>query len=160
VALAGYGIAVWSLGDLDEVGPYVGGTRLARARRAHTRRSAGLRRARVGVAVERARRAASVEECAAGAPHAMEIARDYGDADLEVFALSLLGRAEVSAGRVEEGSRKLEEAMAAATAGRVRNIHTLGEAYCNLITACTAAGDWNGLRSGARTSTSSPRAAA
>jgi len=32
--------------------------------------------------------------------------------------------------------------MAAATAGRVRNVHTLGEAYCNSIIACTAAGDW------------------
>jgi DNA-binding NarL/FixJ family response regulator len=38
--------------------------------------------------------------------------------------------------------RLLEEAMAAATAGRVRNIHTLGEAYCNLIMAATSAGDW------------------
>ena len=32
--------------------------------------------------------------------------------------------------------------MAAATAGRIRNPHTLGEAYCNLITACANAGDW------------------
>jgi DNA-binding NarL/FixJ family response regulator len=32
--------------------------------------------------------------------------------------------------------------MAAASAGRVRNVHTLAEAYCNLITACTSAGDW------------------
>jgi DNA-binding NarL/FixJ family response regulator len=72
----------------------------------------------------------------------MEIAREHADGDLAVFALSVLGRAEVSAGRFEEGSRKLEEAMAAATAGRIRNVHTLGEAYCNLIIACTAAGDW------------------
>ena len=32
--------------------------------------------------------------------------------------------------------------MAAASAGRVRDVHTLGEAYCNLILACTAAGEW------------------
>ena len=32
--------------------------------------------------------------------------------------------------------------MAAATAGRVHNIHTLAEAYCNLIMACTSAGEW------------------
>ena len=38
--------------------------------------------------------------------------------------------------------RLLEEAMAAASAGRVRNVHTLGEAYCNLIMACTSAGEW------------------
>jgi DNA-binding NarL/FixJ family response regulator len=36
----------------------------------------------------------------------------------------------------------LEEAMAAATSGQVRNVHTLAEAYCNLIIACTDAGDW------------------
>ena len=32
--------------------------------------------------------------------------------------------------------------MAAATAGRVRNVHTLAEAYCNLIMACASVGDW------------------
>src|SRR5262245_39745096 len=32
--------------------------------------------------------------------------------------------------------------MAAAAAVRVRNLHTLGEAYCNLVIACTAAGEW------------------
>lgn len=94
------------------------------------------------VAVERARGAASVEECAERARQALEIAREHDDGDLEVFALSVLGRAEVSAGRVEVGSLKLDEAMAAATAGRIRNVHTLGEAYCNLIIAATAAGDW------------------
>jgi ATP/maltotriose-dependent transcriptional regulator MalT len=72
----------------------------------------------------------------------MTIARDCGVSDLEVFALSLLGRAEVSAGRREEGMALLEEAMAAAAAGRVRNLHTLGEAYCNLVIACTSAGEW------------------
>ena len=72
----------------------------------------------------------------------MEIARETNADDLEMFALSLLGRAEVSAGRREQGMRLLEEAMAAASAGRVRNVHTLAEAYCNLIAACTSAGDW------------------
>jgi ATP/maltotriose-dependent transcriptional regulator MalT len=72
----------------------------------------------------------------------MEYARESGADDLEVFALSLLGRAEVSAGRAEEGMVLLEEAMAAASAGRVRNVHTLAEAYCNLIVACVYAGEW------------------
>ena len=94
------------------------------------------------VAVERARHAAAVEDCARHARRAMTIARETGDGDLEVFALSLLGRAEVSAGHESEGMRLLEEAMAAATAGRVRNVHTLAEAYCNLVMACVAAGDW------------------
>jgi DNA-binding NarL/FixJ family response regulator len=48
----------------------------------------------------------------------------------------------VSSGDREAGMRLLEEAMAAATAGRVRDLHTLGEAYCNLVVACTDSGDW------------------
>ena len=94
------------------------------------------------VAVERARHAQSVEERCAHARRAMTIAREADAGDLEVFALSLLGRTEVSAGRTEHGMALLEEAMAAASAGRVRNVHTLAEAYCNLIMACTSAGEW------------------
>ena len=94
------------------------------------------------VAVERARHAGSVEEQVDHARRAMEIARENDAGDLEVFALSLLGRAEVNAGRRERGMELLEEAMAAATAGRARNVHTLAEAYCNLIEACAAAGEW------------------
>jgi DNA-binding NarL/FixJ family response regulator len=94
------------------------------------------------VAIERARHTNNIEECAEHARRAMEIARETGGDDLEVFALSLLGQAEVKAGRVAEGMQLLEEAMAAASAGRVRNLHTLAEAYCNLITASTSAGDW------------------
>jgi len=94
------------------------------------------------VAVERARHAGDIESRIAHARDAIQIARAFGADDLEVFALSVLGRAEVSAGRREQGVRLLEEAMAAASAGRVRNVHTLAEAYCNLIMACTTAGDW------------------
>jgi ATP/maltotriose-dependent transcriptional regulator MalT len=94
------------------------------------------------VAVERARHGASIEEQIQYAGRAMEIGQKTGADDLEVFALSLLGRAEVSAGRREAGMRLLEEAMSAATAGRVRNVHTLAEAYCNLVMACAQAGEW------------------
>jgi DNA-binding CsgD family transcriptional regulator len=94
------------------------------------------------VAVERARRSPSPVEGAAEAGRALELARAHADGDLEVFALSVLGRADVAAGKAVDGFAKLDEAMAAATAGRVRNPHTLGEAYCNLIVASTAAGDW------------------
>ncbi len=94
------------------------------------------------VAVERARHAIGVEDQIKHASQAMEIARETCADDLEVFALSLLGRAEVSAGRRERGTELLEEAMASAAAGRVRNVHTLAEAYCNSIMACTSAGEW------------------
>jgi ATP/maltotriose-dependent transcriptional regulator MalT len=113
---------------------------LARAERAVA--DEGLCAGQGWVAVERARHAETVEERAAHARRAMEIGRETKDDDLEVFALSVLGRTEVSAGRSDDGMRLLEEAMAAASAGRVRNVHTLAEAYCNLIAACTSAGDW------------------
>ena len=93
------------------------------------------------VAVEHARHAGTTAEQVTHATRALEVAREHLDGDLEVFALSLLGRAVVLSGRCEEGLRLLEEAMAAATSGRVRNVHTLGEAYCNLIDGCATAGE-------------------
>jgi ATP/maltotriose-dependent transcriptional regulator MalT len=95
------------------------------------------------VAIERARHAQSLDERADHTRRAMDIARDAGDSDLEVFALSFLGLTEVNAGHLDAGMQLLEEAMAAASAGRVRNVHTLAEAYCNLIMATTNAGDWD-----------------
>jgi ATP/maltotriose-dependent transcriptional regulator MalT len=94
------------------------------------------------VAVERARHVESADDAARLAEQAMTIGREVGDADLEVYALSVLGKATVSAGDRRRGMGLLEEAMAAASAGRVRNIHTLGEAYCNLILSATSAGEW------------------
>jgi len=98
------------------------------------------------VALQRARTAATVTDQIAYAQRAMGIARAESDADLEVFALSVLGKAEVNAGRRDAGMELLEEAMAAAAAGRVHNVHTLGSAYCNLVVACTSAGDWERAR--------------
>jgi ATP/maltotriose-dependent transcriptional regulator MalT len=98
------------------------------------------------IAVERARHGGDIEERIDHARRALRIAREQGGDELEVFALSLLGRAEIGAGHRQEGLRLLEEAMAAATAGRVDNLHTLGEAYCNLIAACITAGEWERAR--------------
>ena len=114
---------------------------LARAERA-VEGAGAVRRPRLGRGRARAARARASRSASTHARRALQIAREWGAADLEVFALSLLGRAEVSAGRREAGMALLEEAMAAASAGRVRNVHTLGEAYCNLIMASTNAGDW------------------
>jgi hypothetical protein len=94
------------------------------------------------VAVERARHATGLQEQISQARRAMRIGRATGATDLEVFALSLLGRAVVTSGRRDEGLKLLEEAMAAASSGRVGNVHTLAEAYCNLIEGCASAGEW------------------
>jgi len=134
-------LAVWiSHQHLIAGRPSAAGGWLARADRA----LAGVERCagHGWVAVERARRASDPEEVASHARVAMEIAQESGDADLEVFALSLLGRSEVRAGRHRDGMHKLDESMAAATAGEVRSFNTLGEAYCNMLAACAIAGDW------------------
>lgn len=94
------------------------------------------------VAVEKARHATCLDDQIAHAYQAVKIARRVRASDLEIFAVSVLGRAQVAVGRCEEGLRLLEEAMAGATGGQVRNIHTLAEAYCNLIIASTNVGDW------------------
>ena len=94
------------------------------------------------ISVERARQAHDVQEQIAHATRAVEAARAFGHGDLEVYAVSLLGGALVSAGRLDDGMRLLDEAMAAAAAGRVRDVHTLASAYCNLVVACTDAGEW------------------
>ena len=94
------------------------------------------------VAVELARHAGTAAEQVEHARRALALAREHRDGDLEVLALSLLGRAVVLTGQREPGLRLLEEAMAAATSGRVRTVHTLGEAYCNLIDGCATAGEW------------------
>lgn len=94
------------------------------------------------VALERARHAAAGVDQARCAAEAVDVARRVHDADLEVLALSLLGRAEVAAGRRERGVALMEEAMAAAGSGAVINPHTVGEAYCNLVLACADTGDW------------------
>jgi len=94
------------------------------------------------LAVERARQAGSAAEQLAGATTALAIARGRRIRDLEVLALALMGRAVISTGRQEDGLLLLEEAMAAASSGQVRSVHTLAEAYCNLIEGCAIAGDW------------------
>ncbi|MGQ1837365.1 LuxR C-terminal-related transcriptional regulator [Kocuria turfanensis] len=94
------------------------------------------------VAIGRAQQADAVEDQAAQAARALRIGRETGAEDLEILALSLLGRAELTAGHREPGLRLLEEAMVAATAGRIRNVHTLGETYCTLVAACAEAEEW------------------
>jgi ATP/maltotriose-dependent transcriptional regulator MalT len=76
------------------------------------------------------------------AHQAVEIAREHGDADLEVWALSEEGRALVVMGRVDEGMAMLDEAVAAATAGDARDLLIVGNTYCNMLSACDRAADF------------------
>jgi ATP/maltotriose-dependent transcriptional regulator MalT len=76
------------------------------------------------------------------AQHALEIARQHDDPDLEVWALSEQGRALVAMGRVDEGMAMLDEAVAAATGGEARSPLVVGQTCCNMLSACDRASDF------------------
>ena len=78
------------------------------------------------------------EQCGASA---LAIARRFGDADLEFDALALLGETYVASGRVAEGMKLLDEAMAAVSGGEVVAHGAVGEIYCRLLSACEYATD-------------------
>ena len=81
------------------------------------------------------------ETAVAHAREALDIARQHGDLDLEVWALSEHGRSLVSLGDVDAGMALLDEAVAAATAGG-RNLIVVGDACCNMLSACDRAADF------------------
>lgn len=75
------------------------------------------------------------------ARQARAIARESGDADLELCAMSELGAALVELGRIEEGTALLDEAMAGALAGEGRGLDTVVLIACRTITSCSRGGD-------------------
>ena len=72
---------------------------------------------------------------------ALAIGRRFGDTDLEFDALALLGEVYVASGRLVEGMRLIDEAMAAVSGGEVVAPGTIGEIYCRLLSACEHATD-------------------
>jgi len=93
----------------------------------------------------RGRRIDDPTEMAAACSQALELARRLGDVDLEIVALSQVGRALVAQGRSTEGFARLDEAMAAVNAGEQRSHFTVAEACCNMLTTCEGAADMERL---------------
>ena len=73
------------------------------------------------------------------ATEALEIAMAHGDRDLEVCALGQIGRAMLWQGHTNEGFARLDEAMAAATGGEVRDPRAIAMTCCVMIAACERA---------------------
>ena len=67
----------------------------------------------------------------------------HGGLDIEMTARTLQGLALVSLGRVEEGTRLLDEGTAAATAGELYDPIAIGSCCCNMIIACERARDFD-----------------
>jgi DNA-binding CsgD family transcriptional regulator len=77
----------------------------------------------------------------ASADRALAIAQEFDDRALEVRALADGGLALVTEGRIKEGFRRLDEAMAALTAGEVTDTRMAGISFCSLLSSCDRAGD-------------------
>ena len=67
---------------------------------------------------------------------AVEIAERHGDSDLLFDAMSQRGLLLVADGAVETGMALLDEALAAVTAGEVRDLVSVGAMYCKMLHAC------------------------
>jgi DNA-binding NarL/FixJ family response regulator len=72
---------------------------------------------------------------------AIEVARWYGDADLEFTALAYLGASLVHTDRTREGMDLLDEALAAVAGDEVDDISAVEEIFCQLFSACEHAHD-------------------
>ena len=92
--------------------------------------------AHVELEVQRARRADSPDEAEQHYDRALAIARELGDFDFEIRALSQLGIHRVEIGQTEEGIGLLDEAMAAATGGEMHDPWHIGGACCSMLAVC------------------------
>jgi DNA-binding CsgD family transcriptional regulator len=75
------------------------------------------------------------------ATRALEVARQFGDRDLELCALSALGEVLVAMGQVREGFALVDEAMAATFGGEHSRLDTVVFTSCSMMTACEMAAD-------------------
>jgi DNA-binding CsgD family transcriptional regulator/tetratricopeptide (TPR) repeat protein len=82
-----------------------------------------------------------VTELEANAARALELARTFGDTELEIRALAETGLALVSLGRTADGLVLLDEAITAVMSGEVRDFGTCGVTCCAVISACDRLGD-------------------
>jgi len=75
------------------------------------------------------------------AERALAFARETGDVDLELVALSDVGKSLVGLGQVEEGLRLVDEAMAGTLGGERSRLDTVVFASCSMLVACELAAD-------------------
>jgi DNA-binding CsgD family transcriptional regulator len=82
-----------------------------------------------------------VDALATSAARALEIAEEFGDAELEVRALADGGLALVSQGHVDAGLAQLDEALAAILAGDAQDPAVIALSFCAMLSACERIGD-------------------
>lgn len=86
---------------------------------------------------------ADPQRVAAASDRALALAQEFGDRDYEALALAYGGLARLSLGAVDDGRRRLDEAMAAIHGGEVRAPEAIGQIYCALLSACERTVDFD-----------------
>jgi tetratricopeptide (TPR) repeat protein len=81
---------------------------------------------------------------------AWNAARTIGDVDLELCALAELGVILVKLGRIEEGLRHVDEAMASALAGEPTTPYTVVMTSCSMLNVCDLVADLERARQWSR----------
>ena len=76
------------------------------------------------------------------AREALERAREFADADLELCALSQMGSSLVTMGRVAEGIALLDEAMAGSLGGEGGSLNTVVFTSCQMMISCSRAAEY------------------
>jgi DNA-binding CsgD family transcriptional regulator len=94
----------------------------------------------------RAERCLDPAVAAGHAAAALAVARRRDDPDLELAALSRMGLAEITLGRVDEGLGHLDQAMAAATGEEASSFEAVARTCCSLVQACDLVGDDDRVR--------------
>jgi DNA-binding NarL/FixJ family response regulator len=85
----------------------------------------------------------SPEEAAALAAEAIRVGDTIGSSDYAVAGRALHGYAEITAGRVTDGLRELDEVSASVLAGEVKDLVLMGVSCCYLIAACDRIRDYD-----------------
>jgi tetratricopeptide (TPR) repeat protein len=93
------------------------------------------------ISLARSEQTLDVSAAALHAEGALRYARKSGDRDLEILALAQIGLTGLYLGNFDEGMRRFDEAMAAATAGEANDHQTFGEVCCKMVYGCEISGD-------------------
>jgi DNA-binding CsgD family transcriptional regulator len=91
--------------------------------------------------VHRGQRCADPEEAQRHFERAVEIGKQLGDPDGEVRGLNQLGFLKVMRGDLEGGMALLDETMAAAMGGELRDAWAIGATCCSMLFACERISD-------------------
>jgi DNA-binding CsgD family transcriptional regulator len=82
------------------------------------------------VALAESERAVDPTPALEHAEQALAVARRTREPDLELAALGRAGLAEIALGRIEKGTTRFDEGMAASAAGESADLRTIGDLYC------------------------------